>query len=99
MRRLAAPLPLSEAALEGRIIFLQHCAHCHDAVGQPTKQSMGPWLDRALVTARSEAAVRKQITTGSQRMPGFQYDLSPAQLDQLLEFLKSVSPDQKPKAS
>ena len=92
---LRAP-SLSEAALKGRTLWVQRCAYCHDGVGTPTYQTLGPWLDAETVQPNREALVRKKIATSSARMPGFQYTLQPKQVDQLITFLKSVTPDQKP---
>ena len=33
---------------------------------------------------------------GSARMPGWQYTLEPAEIDQVIAFLKTVTPDQRP---
>ena len=87
---------LSEDAKKGRNLWLQRCAFCHDGVGTPTYNTLGPWLDSALVTARGEATVRDKILKGSAAMPGFQYGLRSAQVDQLVTFLKTIGPDQKP---
>jgi mono/diheme cytochrome c family protein len=96
MRQLLTPPPLSAAALKGRTLWLQRCAFCHDGVGQPTYQTIGPWLDAEAVRSMGDARVREKIATGSARMPGFQYALAVEQVDQLLAFLNSVTPDQKP---
>ena len=98
MRLLLTPTSLSEAALKGRATWVQRCALCHDGVGQPTYDTFGPWLDGDIVRSMGDARVREKIVTGSARMPGFQYSLSSAQLDELLAFLKTVTPDQKPTA-
>ena len=95
---LAAPA-LSDAALKGRTLWVQRCAYCHDGLGTPTYGTLGPWLDAETVQATREGLVREKIATGSERMPGFQYTLQPAQVDQLIAFLKSVTPDRKPTAA
>ena len=95
-RQLLTPSSLSEAAMKGRTLWVQRCAYCHDGVGTPTYDTLGPWLDADTVRAGREALVREKIRTGSERMPGFQYSLQPEQVDQLFAFLKSVTPDQKP---
>lgn len=82
--------------MKGRVLWLQRCAFCHDGVGTPTYNTMGPWIDSELVQKRGDAAVREKILKGSSAMPGFQYGLSAAQVDQVLAFLKTVTPDQKP---
>jgi mono/diheme cytochrome c family protein len=54
-------------------------------------------VDSDTFKTSDEAAVRQKIVVGSSRMPGFQYALQPAQIDQIVAFLKTVTPDQKPK--
>src|ERR1700720_1078035 len=84
-RLLLAKPQLSEAALKGRGLWVQRCAYCHDGVGTPTYRTLGPWLDAETVgTAEGEAFVRKQIASGSARMPGFRYTLQPEQVDQII---------------
>lgn len=98
MGLLLAPSPLPEAVLKGRVVWLQRCAFCHDGLGTPTYRTLGPWLDADTIRSMGEARVREKIAMGSARMPGFQYTLQPEQVDRLVAFLQSVSPDQKPTA-
>ena len=95
MRQLAAPPTLSENELAGRRLFAQRCGLCHDPVGQA--RTPGPWLDRETLTRSGEPGVRQVISIGTPRMPGFQYALKASQVDDLLAFLKTVTPEQKPK--
>ena len=90
--------PLSEEVRKGRNVWLQRCAYCHDGVGTPTYNTFGPYLDAELVQSRGDAAVRAKILNGSARMPGFQYALRASQVDQVMAFLKTTGPDQKPTA-
>ena len=97
MAKASAPPPLGDEALQGKKLFVQRCALCHDTLGQPTAATPGPWLDAVTVQSKGEAAVRTQILNGSRRMPGWRHTLKPAQIDQLVTYLKTVTPDQKPK--
>jgi len=94
MKKLVVPPPLSETELAGRRLFVQRCSVCHDPPG-----AWGPWLDQGTVTAAGEPRVRDVIMTGSRRMPGWQYTFEPAQVDQIIAFLKTVTPDKKPAPS
>jgi len=40
--------------------------------------------------------VLKKIARGSERMPGYQYSLKPAQMQHIINYLKTVTPNQKP---
>ena len=96
MEELVQPSGLPDDVLKGRAIWVQRCAFCHDGVGTPTYNTFGPWLDAALVESRGEAAVRAKILDGSATMPGFQYGLRADQVDQVIAFLRTVTPDQQP---
>lgn len=93
MRRLVTPPPLTEGELAGRRLYVQRCGICHDPTLTATP---GPWLDQGSIKRRGETTARQVILTGSPRMPGFQYTLQPAQIDQIIAFLRTVTPDQRP---
>lgn len=95
---LSAPA-LSEEAYTGRALWQQKCAYCHDGVGQPTYKTMGPWMDSDTVKEVGADSLKEIINAGTGRMPGFQYDLDAKQLNDVIEFLKTVSPSQKPTQS
>ena len=96
MAKAAAPTPLSPVELTGKKLFVQRCALCHDLLGQPATTTVAPWIDVETVK-RSEEAVRQKIMNGSRRMPAWKYTLAPAQIDSVVAYLKTVTPDQKPK--
>ena len=80
---------LSEAERSGLKLFLQRCSICHLGV-PPRYQTYGPLLHKEVIAARGDEAVRKEIMEGSQRMPGFQYVFKPADVDNLISYLKAV---------
>lgn len=92
----AAAVP--EDVHRGRTLWLQRCAYCHDGVGQPSYRTMGPWIDAETMRQMGDARFRTVVATGSARMPGFRYALQSQQMNDLVAFLKTVSPDQKPTA-
>jgi len=98
-QKLLAPPALSDHALEGRILWLQKCAYCHDGVGAPTYRTMGPWLGAEVVAKIGEDNVRSFISEGDVRMPAFRYNLNPQQIDAVIAFLNTVQSDQKPTAA
>ena len=73
------------------MLWVQRCALCHDGVGQPSYQTMGPWLDADIVKSMGEPAVRAIIATGTASMPEFRYDLDAQQVSDLLAFLETVT--------
>lgn len=97
MRKALTPPPLSDVELTGKKLFVQRCALCHDLLGQPATTTVGPWIDGEVVKARGEDAVRQKIADGSPRMPGWRYTLEARQIDSVIAYLKTVTPDQRPK--
>ena len=81
MRKAATPPSLSQVELEGKKLFVQRCALCHDLLGQPATTTVGPWLDVETVKSRGEEAVRQKIMNGSRRMPGWKYTFAAPQID------------------
>jgi len=104
MRRVAFLLPLlaafpqgtraqaaqDAAANDGHRLFVQSCAVCH-LKPAPNAVIYGPALSKDTVDGR-EDDVRDLIKTGSERMPGFQYDLKPTQIDAIIRYLALVAP-------
>ncbi len=88
MRTFMVPLPLTEVEMKGRSLFAQRCANCH--LG--TAQNPGPLLSQQTVEKRGEAFIREKIMKGTPTiMPGFEYSLEPAQIDQIIAFLKTMA--------
>lgn len=96
MDKVVAPPSLSDEQIKGKKTFTQRCAICHDPLGQPAGRTIGPWLDAATVKRRGEEALRF-ISNGVRGMPGWQYTLEPTQIANVLEYLKTITPDQRPK--
>jgi mono/diheme cytochrome c family protein len=93
---LVAPPALSESALRGRRIWLQRCSYCHDGVGQPSYNTMGPWLGADTFQSLPEPAFKALVAAGTVRMPGFRYALKSQQMDDVIAFLKTVSSEKRP---
>jgi len=86
MRTFIAPLPLNETESKGRTLFAQRCANCHGG----TAQRPGPPLSQQTVQRLGDVTIREKVGKGSQMMPGFAYGLEPAQIDQIIAFLKTA---------
>jgi mono/diheme cytochrome c family protein len=80
-------LPAAQAA--GKKLFVQRCSVCH-LPALPSYSAYGPLLDSTVVADRGDEAIRAQIMQGSAKMPGFQYTLSPAEIDQIVSYLKTL---------
>ena len=89
MEALASQSSLSASEVNGRKLFVQRCALCHDPLGQPSSPNTpGPWLNNETVQTLGEENVRNKIMVGSRRMPGWQYALTQTQIDQIVTYLK-----------
>ncbi len=84
---------LSEQEIRGEGIFLQRCSLCHlDKVVKPYK-SFGPSLAGVLKggAPAKERAIRQFISVEvPDKMPGFQYGLSPDDFNDLIAYLKTL---------
>lgn len=89
MRAVAMPGPLGESERRGRRLFYGRCSMCH-------VRPIGPWVDQSTVRNLGEARVLEMIATGSEQMPGQQYSLTPARMQDIVDYLKTLRPDQKP---
>jgi mono/diheme cytochrome c family protein len=72
----------------GQRVFQQRCGICHEQA-RPGFQTYGPVLYKDLVNG-SEDAIKEQIRSGSAKMPGFKLGLQPAEIDAIVEYLKTV---------
>jgi mono/diheme cytochrome c family protein len=91
---LPGPEKLSEQARRGEGLFLQRCSLCH----LPRKLKFGspPVIGPSLSGQFKDAApdqlkiLRGFISRGGPDMPGFQYGLEPKEVDDLIEYLKTL---------
>jgi mono/diheme cytochrome c family protein len=90
MEKLAHEPRVSETVFRGRVLWVQKCAFCHDGLGQPTYKTMGPWIDQEMVKLLTDDVIKIIVQSGTARMPAFKYALNATQLDDLLNFLKTV---------
>jgi mono/diheme cytochrome c family protein len=81
------------AVKRGDAVFSKYCPICH--LGRPAKTR--PFVGRNLrgilknATKERETAVREFIRKGSDTMPGFQYNLTPSQIADLIAYLKTYN--------
>jgi mono/diheme cytochrome c family protein len=72
----------------GRQLFGQSCAVCH-LKPQITSGTFGPPLSKASLGGQDDV-MREVIGNGTPRMPGFKYHFEPAQIDAIVQYLKTV---------
>jgi mono/diheme cytochrome c family protein len=87
-QQASADVPLNSVQKLGKRVFEQRCGICH-APARPGFQMYGPALYKDLVNG-SEDAIKEQIRAGSTKMPGFKFGLEPAEIDAIVEYLKTV---------
>jgi mono/diheme cytochrome c family protein len=87
---------LTDAQKDGRRIFQQRCAVCHTLPTVVSKR-YGPALYKELVED-NEDNIRGVILEGREGlMPGFKYGLTGAEVDSVIEYLKTVNRPARPK--
>jgi mono/diheme cytochrome c family protein len=79
---------------EGLRLFSQSCGVCHTLIQQRTKQ-YGPVLSRDTLGG-DEEAMRDYIGNGTPRMPGFRFNFEPAQIDAIVQYIKTIPPQATP---
>ena len=71
-------------------LYRAHCARCHsmDGRGGPkAKTEAGlDLVSSRMAAAGDRAAIRDRIATGEGRMPGFSRRLTPAEIEQLVDY-------------
>lgn len=76
----------------GQRIFQQRCGVCHSQIGN--FPMYGPALHKDLVNG-NEDAIKEMIRSGTNKMPGFRLGLQPAEIDAIVEYLKTVPKPEK----
>ena len=88
----SSPLEASptKSSTRGESVFRKSCDVCHSIRAGETK--VGPSLYGVLRegSGHSEQAVRQIIAAGTPNMPAFREKLEPEQMDDLIEYLKTL---------
>ena len=88
-QNITASEPLSDTQKAGRRMFVDRCSVCHLGV-PPKNETYGPLLDKRLIAAIGDDAVRRKIMEGSEKMPGWKYVFTPADVDKIIAYLQVV---------
>ena len=81
---------LNETQEKGRLLFQQRCPICHSAV-MITRRPYAAILFKGRVVG-NEDRIRETIENGQPgRMPAFKYGMSSAEINSVIEYLKTVT--------
>ena len=94
----AAAASLNDQQKLGQRLVVQHCSLCHVRASIAGDERIGPELSRASASSNDDA-LRETISNGTPRMPGFKLQFEPAQIDAIIAYLKTVSPQAAPAAA
>jgi mono/diheme cytochrome c family protein len=82
-------------------IFRQSCASCHgiDGEGLVIGGKVVPNLKKGKAQSDSDQLLRKQIEDGGKGMPPFRFELTPAQIDDMMRFIRGIQTVESPAKS
>ena len=83
---------LNASQMEGQRLFVQHCGLCHNKIQVNVPAPNGPVVTKAVLDNGNEAQIRTQIANGSPNMPGYKLMFEPAQIDALIEYIRTLNP-------
>ena len=75
-------------------LFSQSCGVCHTLVQQRSRQ-YAPALSRETLGG-DEGLMREYISNGTPRMPGFRFNFEPTQINSIVSYLKTITPQATP---
>ncbi len=85
---LSAQESKAQEALTSNPVYQKNCAKCHGKTAEGRFMA-GPSLVSEKVTATSADELRQVITSGKHRMPKFEGKLSAAEIDALVDQIRS----------
>ena len=83
---------LNASQLEGQHLFVQHCGLCHNKIQVNVPAPNGPVVTKAVLDNGNEAQIRTQLANGSPNMPGYKLMFEPAQMDALVDYIRTLNP-------
>jgi cytochrome c6 len=77
----------------GKTLYQKHCQSCHGANGTPPpalakSMKISP-ATAAVLSQKSDAELLRIIAEGAGKMPGYSNKMSPAEQQQVLEYMKT----------
>jgi mono/diheme cytochrome c family protein len=80
---------LTPEQLAGRNLFAQHCVVCHMKTLVTAVRTYGPSLSKSTFGGL-EDVMAAFIAAGTSNMPGFKYSLAPAEIGEIVAYLKTL---------
>ena len=87
---------LNASQREGQYLFVQHCGLCHNKIQVNVPAPNGPVVTKAVLDNGNEAQIRTQLANGSPNMPGYKLMFEPAQMDALVDYIRTLNPAPAP---
>jgi mono/diheme cytochrome c family protein len=98
MSHAAAAQDVEQQHRLGLRLFNQSCRVCHTKP-QVVSPQYAPVLSMNTLGGKADV-MREVISNGTPRMPGFRYDLKPAEIDAVVAYIKSIpAPAETPAAA
>jgi mono/diheme cytochrome c family protein len=85
---VAATAQSNDQALLGLRLFNQSCRVCHTKP-QLSSPQYAPALSMNTLGGKADI-IHETIANGTPRMPGFKYDLKPAEIDAIVAYIKTI---------
>jgi mono/diheme cytochrome c family protein len=89
---------LKETQKHGQLLFQQRCSVCHTMLSVTDRKTYGTRLYKDLLDG-NEDLVRQSILNGREGlMPGFKYGLTAPEINDIIDYLKTVEKPDRPSA-
>ena len=85
--------PVTDGEKAGQKLFFQRCSVCHMGAA-PAYKLYGPALYGDVLKAKGDDAIRTKIMEGSPVMPAWKYTFKPADVDNLIAFIKTLTKEE-----
>ncbi len=79
-----------ERLAEGRELYIQECAHCHQIHGEGFAQVYPPLARNPIVTLYDPSPTIEVVLFGRGSMPSFRNDLGPDELANIISYVRTA---------
>src|SRR5689334_3577325 len=74
----------------GRLVYLNHCSHCHQPEGQGYDQITPPLANNPIVIVDNPEPTIDIVVHGRGGMPGFEHSLTGEERAQVISFIRNA---------